>query len=385
MKVLHVASWYPNSKDPFDGDFVERQLKALSGLMHTDVIHVVQNNYLLDSDNEHTEHRLEGKLSAKIYFPSYPKVKSLILQKLLFARYYNKTMKRALQEYIQLNGRPDLIHIHVPVKAGYAALLMQRKMGIPFVVTEHSSSYYEHMADNYFQRSRYFQFITRQSFEKAAAVISVSDWLTNRLGELFTLKSCYTIRNVVDTKLFYPVVREATVKRFIHVSMMVPLKNVEGIIDALFLLLQKTSDWEMVFAGNASEDLKKRASALGSRVRFTGSIPYEQVAKEMQQADALVHFSNQENLPCVINEALCCGLPVISSNVGGIAEIINNNNGILVESKNTIELADALFHFLQQSTQYNNNAISRQASASFSYETIAAELINLYKTVLKKD
>ncbi len=385
MKVLHIASWYPHSQDHFDGDFVERHLKALSGLLQVDVIHVVQNYHFLQKEKGYAEKRQEGQFSANIYFPAFPKVKSLVLQKILFARRYNKTIRLALQEYMQLHGTPDLIHIHVPVKAGYAALLMKRKWGIPFVVTEHSSAYYEHMNDNYFSRSHYFKFITKQSFEQAAAVSSVSDWLLNRLQHLFTISSIFTIRNVVDTKLFYPVTKQAAVKRFIHVSMMVPLKNVEGIIDALYLLQQKTKDWEMIFVGNASDELKKRAEALGSKVRFTGNIPYSQVATEMQQADALVHFSNQENLPCVINEALCCGLPVITSDVGGIAEIINDSNGILVEIKNTKQLADAMYRFLQHPQQFNSNIISNHASANFSYEKIAGELMNMYRAILKKD
>jgi glycosyltransferase involved in cell wall biosynthesis len=385
MKVLHITSWYPQSKDPFDGDFVERQLKALSLLMPVDVIHVVQKFHLLQNENGHLEEKQEGALHSTVYFPSFPKVKSITLQKLLFAPQYNRTIKKSLKDYIQQNGLPDLIHVHVPVKAGYAALYMKRKYGIPFVVTEHSSAYYEHMPENYFKGSRYFRFITKQSFEKAAAVSSVSYWLLKRLQHLFSVSTTATIRNVVDTKLFFPVSRQASVKRFIHVSMMIPLKNAEGIVDALYLLQQKTNEWEMVFVGDAPVSLRKKAEGLGAKVSFTGNLPYEKVAAEMQQADALVHFSNYENLPCVINEALCCGLPVISSDVGGINEILNSGNGILVESNNTIELAKAMYDFLNQNNQFNGTQISKDAASNFSYKKIAEEMMNLYRAVLKKN
>lgn len=385
MKVLHIASWYPHTRDPFDGDFVQRQLKALSLMIKVDVIHVVQNFNLLSHTKSVEEHWQEEGLSAKIYFPSLPKIKSLTIKKLVFARRYNQLMKKALTEYVQLNGHPDLIHIHVPVKAGYAALRMKKKWGIPFVVTEHSSAYYEDMDVNYFNSTSYYQFITRQSFEHASAVSSVSHWLLYRLQDLFTISSTYMIRNVVNTKLFYPVLKQSTLKRFIHVSMMFSLKNVEGIIDALYLLQKKAVDWEMVFVGNASDELKQRAANLGDKVWFTGNLSYERVANEMQQSNALVHFSTRENLPCVINEALCCGLPVISSNVGGIAEIINESNGLLVESKNIVELADVMFSFLQHPQDYNNTHISKLATEIFSYEAIASELIKMYNTVLKKD
>jgi glycosyltransferase involved in cell wall biosynthesis len=383
MKVLHIASWYPNSKDPFDGDFVQRHAKALSMYMRADVIHVVQQFHLLENEKGHVENGVDGNLLSTVYFPAFPTMKSLLLQKLIFARRYNKTMKQAIEDYISKHGRPDLVHIHVPVKAGYAALYLQQKMGVPFVVSEHSSAYFEHTANNYFHNSRYFRFITKQSFEKAVVVSSVSEWLLNRLGDLFNIAAIKLIRNAVDTNLFYPVAKSSARKRFIHVSMMFTMKNVEGIIDALYLLQQQSQDWEMVLVGKAPESLKRKAKALGSNIQWTGTLSYADVAKQMQNADALVHFSTYENLPCVINEALCCGLPVISSRVGGIDEIVNDSNGILVESKDTLALANAMFHFLNGSSSFNTLQISSTAAAQFSYETVGREMVKMYEDVLK--
>jgi glycosyltransferase involved in cell wall biosynthesis len=384
MKVLHIASWYPHSKDPFDGDFVQRHVQALSLYMRVDVIHVVQKFHLLQEEEGHVEEANDGNLFSKVYFPAFPKTKNKLLQKLLFAKRYNQAMKLALQQYIQEHGKPDLIHVHVPVKAGYAALHLKRKLGIPFVVTEHSSAYFPDTENNFFDASRYFRFITQQSFEQAFVVSSVSHWLLKRLNELFEIKKAKLVRNVVDTKLFYPVVKTATKKRFIHVSMMFPMKNVEGMIDALYLLEQQTQDWEMVFVGNASEVLKQKTKGLADHIRWAGTLSYAAVAKEMQAADALIHFSTYENLPCVINEALCCGLHVISSRVGGIDEIVNETNGILVESKDTRALANAMLTFLQQPDRFSKTAISSNATTQFSYEAIGKEFISMYEEILKK-
>jgi glycosyltransferase involved in cell wall biosynthesis len=384
MKVLHIASWYPHSKDPFDGDFVQRHAKALSLFMRVDVIHVVQKFHLLQGEEGHVEEMNDGNLCSKVYFPAFPKIKNRLLLKLLFARRYNQTIKQSLNEYMQEHGKPDLIHIHVPVKAGYAALHLKRKLGIPFVVTEHSSAYFQNTENNFFQGSRYFRFITKQSFEQAVVVSSVSYWLLKRLNELFTISQAKLVRNVVDTNLFYPVSKTAIRKRFIHVSMMFPMKNVEGMIDALYLLEQQTQDWEMVFVGNASDDWKQKAKGLGNHVSWAGTLSYAAVAKEMQAADALIHFSTYENLPCVINEALCCGLPVISSRVGGIDEIVNETNGMLIESKDTRALANAMLAFLQQPDRFNKTAISSNATAQFSYEAIGKELLALYHDIAGK-
>lgn len=384
MKVLHIASWYPNSKDPFDGDFVQRHAKAASMHMRMDVIHVVQKFHLLEQEEGHVEESEDGQLFSKVYFPPFPKTKNKLLQKLLFARRYNQTIKQAIKDYIDANGKPDIIHVHVPVKAGYAALHMKRKLGIPFVVTEHSSAYFEHTVNNFFDASRYFRFITKQSFEQAAVVSSVSDWLLKRLNELFVIQQTMIVRNVVDTKMFFPITKTSSKKRFIHVSMMFPMKNVEGMIDALYLLEQQTKDWEMIFVGNASAALKERAKDLGDHVQWAGILNYAQVAQQMQNADALVHFSTYENLPCVINEALCCGLPVITSRVGGIDELVNDSNGLLVESNDIAALAKAMQIVLDEPHRFHKETISHNATALFSYETVGLEMIHMYKEILRE-
>ncbi len=385
MQVLHIASWYPNSKDPFDGDFIQRHLKALSRYMRVDVIHVVQKNMLLLPGKKSREQEQDGQLFSTVYFPAWPATNIQFLEKLLFTWRYNQTLKRALNNYIRQKGKPDLIHLHVPVKGGYGALYVKRKWNIPFVVTEHTSSYFTHTENNYFSNSRYFQFITKQSFEQAIAVTSVSNWLLSRLKELFSIQNAKLIRNVVDTHLFYPVTRTSTSIRLIHVSMMLPLKNVEGIIDALLLVQQQRTDWEMIMVGDASDALKERANALGSNISWTGSISYKEVAQQMQQADALIHFSRYENLPCVINEALCCGLPVISSRVGGIEELVNETNGYLVESNNVPALATAILNFLNKPQSFHKTEISTIASSQFSYEVVGKEMLTMYEEILKKN
>jgi glycosyltransferase involved in cell wall biosynthesis len=383
MNVLHIASWYPNSKDPFDGDFVERHLKALSLHLPVHVIHVVQKFHLSENETARTEYKTDGALTAEIHFVPLPGIKNLFLQKLLFTRRYNAALKKAIETYIQKKGKPDLVHVHVPVKAGYGALWMKRKWGVPYVVTEHSSAYYDHIDENYFEGSGYFKQITRRSFRQAVAVSSVSQWLLKRLQELFNINSTKLIRNTVDTNLFYlyPVQNER--KRFIHVSMMMPLKNTEGIVKALHLLLQKSSDWEFVFVGPAPDHLKQAAASLSTRVRFTGALSYAEVAAEMRQADALVHFSRYENLPCVVNEALCCGLAVIASDVGGINELVYDGNGLLVPDNNSQALADAMLYYLQHTGNYNRTAISNEASV-FSYYNVGLQLKEMYVQLFRK-
>jgi len=75
---------------------------------------------------------------------------------------------------------------------------------------------------------------------------------------------------------------------------------------------------------------------------------------------------------------LCCGVPVIASNVGGIPEFVGDSNGILVE--NTQQAwGDALANFLQRRESWNTDKISRTAVARFSPHVIGANLLKVYE------
>ena len=387
MKILWLCSWYPNSADPFDGDFIERHAKALALHQKVDVIHVVQNKHFLQGISTlQKEERKSLNLHANIYFLPLPDTGLSFVNLYLFNKRYQNFYKQLIDEYIAANGKPDIVHVHVPVKAGLTAVLLNKKNNIPFVVTEHSSAYFEHIPENYFSRNRYFRYVTKQTFTHAVAVSTVSNWLLKRLQFLFPVQQTKLVRNVVDTNLFYPAENDHQRIRFIHVSMMHPLKNVNGILQALALLKEKRTDWDVLFVGPASEENIILAENLGlvNHVQWNGAMPYTEVAAAMRSADALVHFSQYENLPCVINEAFCCGLPVISSNVGGIAELVNASNGVLVTAGNVNELAVALADFLQHRNRYNKKQIAAEAATLFNANEIGKQLSNWYAELLEK-
>ena len=137
--------------------------------------------------------------------------------------------------------------------------------------------------------------------------------------------------------------------------------------------------------GPVSDAQKKLAITLGivEQVNWKGQLSYKEVSEQMKLSDALVHFSNYENLRCVINEALCCGLPVISSNVGGISELITNRNGILVPAEDEHALSKALESYITSFSKYNKMEISDEASKLFNFETIGKQILSVYNQALK--
>jgi len=113
-----------------------------------------------------------------------------------------------------------------------------------------------------------------------------------------------------------------------------------------------------------------------------GELSHKDVAKQMQISSALVMFSKHENFPCVIIEALCCGIPVVSSAVGGVSEAVNSTNGLLVESENMEALKTAFLKMMDNYTLYDQEKIARDAASKYSEEVIGNQFFDLYRTVL---
>ena len=136
--------------------------------------------------------------------------------------------------------------------------------------------------------------------------------------------------------------------------------------------------------GKEDAALIQQAKELGlynTIVYFKAAIPYAAVAAEMQQSSALLLFSRFENLPCVILEALCTGLPVISSDVGGIKEVVTATNGMLVESENIAALAAAMCRMMDEYHNYDRQQIAAAASQLFNYQVVGKRYADVCKQI----
>jgi glycosyltransferase involved in cell wall biosynthesis len=171
------------------------------------------------------------------------------------------------------------------------------------------------------------------------------------------------------------------------VSNMVQLKNVEGILRAVKILSERNIEFELIMVGDAGRAIKKYAEDLGLAekfVLFRGEVSYAQVANEMQQSNALILFSNMENSPCVIGEGLCCGLPVITTNVGGIPELLDQENGLQIEPRNDLALANAMEQMIINYASYPREKIAGDAKYRYSYSTTGKEIDEVYNSVLQE-
>ena len=242
----------------------------------------------------------------------------------------------------------------------------------------------------------------RRTAAYASAFCPVTDQLGEKMREFKMLNrkgnSVYTtVPNVVDTEMFTmtsanEVKGEAV--RLLHVSSLdESQKNITGILHTLATLRRSQPEFKFCatfVGGNDSEKLGKLrtySASLGlteTCVTFTGPLSSEEVAKCMQSADALVLFSRNENFPCVIAEAWASGVPVISTDVGGISEhlVEESGRGILIQSEDESGLREAILS-LGDGAKFNSVEIRKYATKHFSVEAISEAFDKVYREALK--
>lgn len=165
---------------------------------------------------------------------------------------------------------------------------------------------------------------------------------------------CPVIVNPVDCKKYEMIAvqsrnREKGVFHFVSVGRLSNQKNHMLLIQAFKKVVEKKQNVLLTIAGDGL--LRGRLTdyvhrmALDDRVIFLGEIA--DVPNLLAQCDAFVLSSDYEGLPLTLLEAMAAGLPIISTNVGGVSDIvINEKNGLLVPSKNSDLLADSMVRLI---------------------------------------
>ncbi len=384
ITVFHYARWYPHRYDPMFGLFVQRHAEASSLQSQVGVIYahaVADTSFSVPFE---VDYQLEkGVHAVRVYYPN-SKGKVFGVRQLLSLIKFYKACFLGRRVLISKLGQPDLHHVHILTRLALIALFYQFKNGTPYIISEHWSRYLKTGDFSGFLR----KWLTRLSVKRAAAITTVTQNLADAMQNDHHIKNNFyqVLANVVDP-VFYQsdAVKTLDVKKtFVHVSCFEDKsKNISGLLRAVRLLKLAGLDFQLVLVGDGVdfERLKDYASDLGlddKFVRFTGLLQGKQLVDCMIQADALVVSSHYENLPVVIIEGFALGLPVIATRVGGISEIVNSSNGILVNPGCETDLAEAMKQLITVSILFDREAIKANSMEVYSAKAVSQKLSVLY-------
>jgi glycosyltransferase involved in cell wall biosynthesis len=363
MLVVHFPSWFPDAERPLNGNFILRQMEAVGHYSEAILL-------------RHASPDLEYSIPENVHFhPIYCSQK-----RKLPAQYISE-----FQNIIKTYGKPDAIHLHVALPLGPIAAFLARKHNIPLIISEHWSIY---QTMNRSLLKSHQRCALRYTYKNAAHITAVSQNLLDNIVATVRIaakKPNTVVGNVVNTDIFTlkPAIPARPRKQILHVSTLDnDAKNIMGILHAVDALSQRRDDFELNIVHDFRNILAEtyvRERGLDSIVHFMGQKTSSEIASLLHDSDFFLIFSNYENQPCVLLESFCTGTPAIATTVGGIPEITNKDNAVLVTPKDETQLIEKLEFMLDNTEQFNAKIIRNNALAICSPEIIGEKYLKIYQ------
>lgn len=381
MHVLVIPSWFAQYQGDPSGSFFATQASGVQelgeqvGIIYPDLRSV-----------RHVKKYLHGKTGwsasggvptlRKTYINWTPRIERLILP-----RWVAEGM-RLFDEYCAKFGKPDIIHAHCLLRAGVLAAAIAKKHNVPYLVTEHSSSWHKHTVSAFELQP------ARMAAKHAYALISVSNALLSHLRQDVMLSRTQVLPNAVDSLFLAGPISErpyAGKLTFINVALLNPGKRHDILIDAFFLAFGKDTQHTLYIVGDGPLRLalEQRIAKynMNASIRLLGMQNKGRVAELLDESDCFVLTSDHETFGVVVTEALAKGLPVISTPCGGTDDIVFPENGIMTQAGNAHAVAAAMTQMSQRIPLgfYDQKNIRNSCIGKYSQRAVCNELIKIYK------
>lgn len=292
-----------------------------------------------------------------------------------------------------INNGLDVLHVHYAIphaSSAYFARQMMRKMGkdIPFITTLHGTDI------TLVGRDATYAQVVSFSINESAAITAVSNNLKEETMKNFSIeKDIHVIYNFVDQERFKKSDKDHFKKLLapenerilVHVSNFRKVKRIEDVIQA-FALIRKQVPSKLLMIGDGperqtAEDLCRKLGTCND-IRFLGK--QDQLEDILSISDLFILPSQYESFGLAALEAMACGVPVISSNAGGLVEInVDGYSGYLSDVGDVEKMAADAVKIIQDDTtlnEFKQNALTQ--ASQFAIEKIVPQYERLYESVI---
>ncbi len=385
MKVLFIISNYPHKNNPVSGNFYKiicEQL-ACKGIEVYVICPVPYIPFWL------------GLIFKRLdIYRSYPEFEDKNAVKIYRPRYFRLTFGNFKTRYAHANMRvltrakkikPDIIDVRNYYPAfpfGWFALNINKALGTPFIYTNNGVGIHLSENENKFRVAFY-----KELLKKASKIFAVSTEIIKEIKDVYKVDASI-IRHGIEISKYSSVVTQkrdpnSKVFKIIYVGEMSYLKGVDTLISAIRLLNDHEIHYTFVGANNMGNDID--AVKNKENITYLGRLKHQEALNEIAQSDLLILPTKFEGMPNVLKEAGILNVPVISTYVGGITELLNNGErGELFEAGNETELAQKIEKVKNNYSEakHKSNLLNAYIIKEYDIERNTLDLINSYKKVL---
>jgi glycosyltransferase involved in cell wall biosynthesis len=286
--------------------------------------------------------------------------------------YFPLTLTRLLREIAR--EKPDVVNLHFVGAPAFFLLLARALMRFRFIVTLHGDD-----VEGLSRGVRFDHWVFRATLRRADAVTAPSRYL---LEQAQTIEPSIADKaRVIYNGIELPDADGKAADGFsiVSVGRLVPKKG----FDIFLCALADVNSLEARLIGDGPERRAlvelARELEIQDRVQFCGAQSHPEVMQAMAQSEMIVVPSRQEPFGMVALEAMALGKPVVASRVGGLPEVLEGADALLVEPEDSAALADAIramWERLEREPTFG--ARNRELAARFSVARMAGQYLALY-------
>ena len=395
MKILVISHMYPSTFNEVAGIFVHEQVNALVKQgCEVKVISPVPwapfpINRMSAKWKAYSQIPFQSSWEGiEVYYPRY-----LAFPRAVLFASSGQWMYRGIARLADRihQGFPfDLIHAHVALPDGYAAMRLKEKYQKPVVVTIHGQDLQVTL-----HRNARCKKALMKVFAQADRIIVVSTKLKRiAQAEFRHEEKVIVINNGIDPEKLRSGVDSLTFSHseretILSVSNLVASKGIDLNLIAISKLIEKHPKLKYVVVGDGPEMkiLVELASNLGltNHVEFLGRLSHESVMKYVAVADIFSLPSWREGFGVVYLEAMAHGKPIIACRGEGIADVIEHGKtGLLVKPRDVDSLVEALDFLLSypEEAQAMGEQTRKLVLENYTWEKNAERMIEIYEEVL---
>ncbi len=293
-----------------------------------------------------------------------------------------------------IRNKYDLCIANFAIPGGNVAKYLKNKFNIPYIIISHGhdipwvkpySLYPLHFLNYYTIKS---------ICHKASSVcVQTEDMFSNLTKFAGNKNKNMLIHNGFDPDIFFPDYKKRPDKlKILFTGRLVKQKDPLTFLKAIQLFHKNNKNFDVTMIGDGP--LRKKIEQyiskhkLSDKITLKGKIAYNQVAEELQSAHLYISTSISEGMSISMIEAIACGAYIITTQVSGTKEVIEENvNGEFIGFKSSSYLASKITEFYE--TKFSNNFVIESSffdnfRKKFSWNNIVKEYDKLIKTTITK-